>query len=210
MWFGTEAGLARFDGRRTQTVNDPALPTGRVLSLETDQDGTLWIGTEGGAARFLNGSFETIGQTIGQSVSAIIAPETKHVVIATEQGQIFDCRTAPNNSLDIKPLLTTPLQSADRDRPGPLVISSLAFANSKLFAGTQSRGVLRIESGAVEAVSMRPATYFVNAITTDADGKLWAGARARKEEPGTLKEDDKSTLARFDAPTGPVLSLIHI
>ena len=51
MWFGTEAGLAKFDGRRTQTINDPALPSGRVLALQTDQDGGLWVGTEAGAAR---------------------------------------------------------------------------------------------------------------------------------------------------------------
>jgi len=118
MWFGTEAGLARFDGRRTQTVNDPALPTGRVLSLETDQDGALWIGTESGAARLMNGSFQTIGQTIGQSISSIIAPEAKRVLIATEQGQIFECRTGQENTIDVQTLLSTPLQSADRDRPG--------------------------------------------------------------------------------------------
>lgn len=207
MWFATEAGLARFDGRRTQAVNDPALPTGRVLSLETDQDGALWIGTESGAARFLNGSFETIGQTIGQSVSAIIAPEPKRVVLATEQGQIFECRIAQAYGINVQPLFAEPLQSADQDRPGPLAITSLSVANNKLYAGTQSRGVLLIENGAAQSVSMRPIAYFVNAISTDADGKLWAGARARKEEPGALKEDSKSTLARYDAPTGPVMTI---
>jgi ligand-binding sensor domain-containing protein len=52
MWFGTETGLAKFDGRRTQTINDPALPAGRILALQTDKDGALWIGTEAGATRF--------------------------------------------------------------------------------------------------------------------------------------------------------------
>src|SRR5690349_13103507 len=41
MWFGTETGLARFDGRRTQTINDLALPTGRILALQTDKDGAM-------------------------------------------------------------------------------------------------------------------------------------------------------------------------
>ena len=207
MWFGTEAGLARFDGRRTQTVNDPALPTGRVLSLETDQDGALWIGTESGAARLVNGSFQTIGQTIGQSISAIIAPEAKRVVIATEQGQIFECRVGQDNAINVQALLQAPLQSADRDRPGPLQITSLAVANNKLYAGTQSRGVLLIENGAAQTVNTKPFTYFVNAVATDGNGKLWAGARARKEEPAALKEDDRSTLVRTDAPTGPVMTI---
>jgi len=38
MWFGTEAGLAKFDGRRTQTVTSSNLPAGRVLALQTDQN----------------------------------------------------------------------------------------------------------------------------------------------------------------------------
>src|SRR5688572_25721906 len=60
MWFGTETGLARFDGRRTQTINNPALPFGRILALQTDQDGALWIGTEAGAARYSAGEFTKI------------------------------------------------------------------------------------------------------------------------------------------------------
>src|ERR1700730_2832330 len=58
MWFGTEAGLAKFDGRRTQAVTDPELPNGRVLALQIDQDGALWIGTDNGAAHLANGKFE--------------------------------------------------------------------------------------------------------------------------------------------------------
>jgi signal transduction histidine kinase/ligand-binding sensor domain-containing protein len=207
MWFGTEAGLAKFDGRRTQTVNDQALPTGRVLSLETDQAGALWIGTESGAARLMNGSFETIGQTIGQTISSIISPEPNRVLIATEQGQIFECRVDQNNAINVQALLATPLQSADRDRPGPLQITSLAVANNKLYAGTQSRGVLAVENGSVQTVNTKPLTYFVNALLTDGSGKLWAGVRARKEEPAALREDDHSTLVRTDTPTGPVMTI---
>src|SRR5918996_787882 len=72
MWFGTEAGLAKFDGRRTQAINDPALPAGRVLALQIDQDGAMWVGTESGAARFSGGTFERIKETSMQAVSAIV------------------------------------------------------------------------------------------------------------------------------------------
>lgn len=207
MWFGTEAGLARFDGRRTQAINDPALPTGRVLALETDSDGALWVGTEAGAARLLNGSFESIGQTLGQTVSSIIAPEAKRVLIGTEQGQIFDCHVASDNTLRVDALLATPLQSADRDRPGPLIITSLAMVNNKVLAGTHSRGVLAIENGSAEPISIRPMVYFINSLATDAAGNLWAGARGRKEEPGALRGPPSSNLTRHEAPTGPVVTI---
>src|SRR5687768_18364306 len=92
MWFGTEAGLARFDGRRTQTINDPALPGERVLALQTEQDGTLWIGTDAGAARFHNGAFLKVKESANQTVSAIVTPQPGLAVMTTEQGRVFEIR----------------------------------------------------------------------------------------------------------------------
>jgi hypothetical protein len=39
MWFGTEAGWRNLTDDITQTINDPALPTGRVHGITVDQDG---------------------------------------------------------------------------------------------------------------------------------------------------------------------------
>jgi ligand-binding sensor domain-containing protein/signal transduction histidine kinase len=57
MWFGTQAGLGRFDGyKMTVYKNDPAdrasLPDNYVLSSFEDEQGRLWFGTKGGLARF--------------------------------------------------------------------------------------------------------------------------------------------------------------
>src|SRR5436309_3781038 len=60
MWFATDGGLAKYDGRRTQAVIADGLPPGRVLALKTDEDGALWIATDNGAARFANGKFDLI------------------------------------------------------------------------------------------------------------------------------------------------------
>ena len=40
----------------------------------------------------------------------------------------------------MKAIPTEPLQSADKDQPGLLKITSLALVGDKLYAGTQSRG----------------------------------------------------------------------
>src|SRR6185503_3895461 len=90
-WFATDGGLARFDGRRTSAVTADGLPTGKVLALKADQSGALWIGTENGAARLLNDKFETIKETAGKIITAIITPERDHAIMASENGQIFDC-----------------------------------------------------------------------------------------------------------------------
>jgi ligand-binding sensor domain-containing protein/signal transduction histidine kinase len=57
MWFGTQAGLNRFDGYRfTVYRNDPddpgSIPDNYVLASHEDEQGRLWFGTKGGLARF--------------------------------------------------------------------------------------------------------------------------------------------------------------
>lgn len=57
MWFGTQAGLNRFDGyKATVYRNDPddpaSLPDNFVLTSHEDAQGRLWFGTKGGLARF--------------------------------------------------------------------------------------------------------------------------------------------------------------
>src|SRR5215213_3037108 len=57
MWFATDSGLAKFDGRRVQSVSPEYLSNKRILALKTDRSGALWMGTEKGAFRFENNSF---------------------------------------------------------------------------------------------------------------------------------------------------------
>jgi hypothetical protein len=54
IWFGTQAGLGRYDGRTWQTYDLPdlGLPAGEVYALATGSDGRLWVGTTSGAAVF--------------------------------------------------------------------------------------------------------------------------------------------------------------
>jgi len=218
MWFGTEAGLAKFDGRRTQTINDPALPGGRVLALQTDQEGALWVGAEGGAARVFGGAFMKVKETAGLAVSAIVTPEKGLAVMATEQGRVLETRvkavttteneeTVTRTVLETRDLLNQPLESKDRDRPGPLPITSVDWSNGQLLVGTLSRGLMEVNNGEAKSLTMRPMVYFFNALERDKNGHLWLGARARKEEPAALTGDTPAAARRTETPTGQVLSL---
>jgi hypothetical protein len=152
-WFATDGGLARYDGRRTSAINAEGLPPGRVLALKTDATGALWIGTDNGAARSWNGKFDTVPETAGQVITAIISPQADRAIMVSEGGQIFDCEVkrptpsttrsgegTPGLSFAVKTIPNQPLQSADKDHPGLLKITSLALLGEKLFVGTQSRG----------------------------------------------------------------------
>ncbi len=57
MWFGSQAGLSRFDGYRVvtwrNTVNDTrSLANNWVRVLHVDRNGRMWIGTDGGLDRY--------------------------------------------------------------------------------------------------------------------------------------------------------------
>ncbi len=205
MWFGTEAGLARFDGRRTRRFLDPELPPGRVLSLLTDSSGTLWIGTDNGAARLFDGNVQVVKGLEGQTINAMIEPENDRIVLASEQGMVFECRNKSGGGVDVKPLLAQPLESADRDRPGPLALTSLTVAHGTLFAGSLSRGLLAIENGAAREMQARRPAFFIHALETDARGQLWVGTRSRKDEPSLHSGDDIARFARADEVTGTVM-----
>src|SRR5688572_26529927 len=65
LWFGTQEGVARFDGVRFSVYdmgNTRALRHNRVLALCEDRDGSVWIGTEGGGlVRLRQGAFTAYG-----------------------------------------------------------------------------------------------------------------------------------------------------
>lgn len=217
MWFGTEAGLAKFDGRRTQTINDPAVPAGRVLALKTDAEGILWIGSDSGAARMVGGQFETVPELAGKTVTAIIAPEKGRVLMTTEQGQVFDFHvkgTSPSQlaqqsamGFDVKPLLDQPIPSADRDHPGPLPLTSLTVSHGKLLVGSLSSGLLQLENGTIKGVQVRPTSYFIRSLETDSEGNLWLGTQTKKEEAALYRGGDITKIARVDIPTGTVMAI---
>lgn len=74
MWFGTELGLARFDGVRFAVFdrkNTPELKSNVVRALAEDAQGTLWIGTDGGGlTQYRKGEFLAVSESLGQSNSA--------------------------------------------------------------------------------------------------------------------------------------------
>jgi len=222
MWFATDGGLAKYDGRRTQAITAEGLPPGRVLALKVDDDGALWIGTDNGAARFADGKFQAIKETNGKVITAIISPQKGRAIMATENGVILDClvrredpsrfavtesERGPVISFAVRTIPTQPLQSEDKDHPGQLKITSLAFLHDTLYVGTQSRGLISIENGEAKEVQSKPRNFFINALESDSQGRLWMGIRARGEESGILESSEPLKPIRANVPTGPVAAI---
>ncbi|HEV7798976.1 MAG TPA: two-component regulator propeller domain-containing protein, partial [Pyrinomonadaceae bacterium] len=119
----------------------------------------------------------------------------------------YESRTEPDGSFQTKSLLTQPLQSADREHVGPLVLTSLVMVDNKLYAGSLSRGVLAIENGMAREMETHPAVFFVRALEADNNGKLWLGARVKKDEPGLITGTAFPNLSRNETATGAVTDI---
>lgn len=221
-WFATDGGLARYDGRRTNAITGEGLPPGRILALKADALSSLWIGTENGAARLANGRFEAIKETTGKVITAIITPEAGRAIMASESGVIFDCQVNPNTNpspsrmaqadtdavaFTVRVIPAQPLEGGDADHPGALKITSLTLVGTKLYAGTQSRGVLLIENSVVTEIVSKPRPFTINALETDEHGKLWVGARTRVDESGLFDSSEPLKPGKVNAPTGPVMAI---
>lgn len=208
MWFGTDNGLAKYDGRRTQTLAVEGLSGKRILALKLDADGALWVGTEDGAGRLTNGEFHIIGETAGQSITSIITPERGRAILASTDGAIFDCRLNTDGKLNVKTIPDKPLTSADFEKPGPLNLTSLALKDNVLYVGTLTRGVIAIENSAVvKELRSTPRPFFVQTVEQDARGTLWYGAKARAEDSGLYQARDVMRPTRIGAGLGAVTTL---
>jgi hypothetical protein len=94
LWFGTEAGLGRYDGGgwTTYRAKDMGLAQGRVHALEVGSDGRLWVGTGAGAAVFdgqVWTSFTTASGLPGNVVMSLAIdsrPQGDRVWFGTQRG----------------------------------------------------------------------------------------------------------------------------
>ena len=198
MWFGTDSGLVRYDGRNIEPVaGEAALPSRRILALTLDLRGSLWIGTEAGAARLREGRLEVLEETRGQSVTGIGASPQGEIALVTAQGVIIHYREQgdgqPRSELsatkrlvptrldpDAHPVLKSPNQP---NEALPLT-SIVATPAGDWYIGSSGRSALVSRADEVrEATSRPPRPYFLSAMFVDRD-QVWLGEQGNRQTGG--------------------------
>ncbi len=178
IWFGTDKGLARYDGRRVQTVSAQNLSALKIFVLKTDNDSNLWIGTEKGAFRFVNNSYVPVEETSEKAVNSFLI-DGNRVYISTNGGAIFQCSKTNENSWQVEKILSEEFP-----------ITSLAKDGENLIASTLSRGLLLIGKDSASEITTVPRPYFINTLASDNAGKLWFAAQTRGMESGLYFAED--------------------
>jgi len=194
MWFGTQAGLNRYDGYRlTVYRNDPhdpaSLPDGFVNASFEDAEGRLWFGTKGGLARFDPGSGKFVRysllepgavQEANRSVNAIAADRQGILWVGTSDGlKRFDPRSGAFTTLRHPD--TRPAETADS------IVNALAFdGEGKLWVGSTG-GLARLAPGAAHlehfpSSDKDPRRARILSLSMGPDKTLWVGTEGGLEE----------------------------
>jgi ligand-binding sensor domain-containing protein len=181
LWFGTQDGLARYDGTRMTVYRpkqDPhSVSSGYITSLALDSSGKLWVGTSEHGVNLYDPEtdrFERIGTgergLTSEGVTAIVRDAKNRIWFAMGDGGLnrYDTATRTITAYLAKPL-DVPITAIHTDREG------------NLWLGTASGTVLRWNPDDEKAtVSFRPnsdsaRTSQITAILAGSNGQVWIG-----------------------------------
>jgi signal transduction histidine kinase/ligand-binding sensor domain-containing protein len=198
MWFGTDNGLARYDGRRVQNLSPAGSDaSSSILSLAYDEKAdALWIGTRAGAFIYQNDKFQPVAGTENHVITALLLWDRMY--FGTDAGLILKA-----NTVSTEPMLTEPLLASDGSTAA---ITGLMVYENKLLASASERGVFFINNNAISKLSPSASVPPVNAVLADGANRVFLGTDAPRGASG-LSLAEGEGISRVLAPTSRVLSL---
>ncbi len=210
VWFATEDGLNRYDGR-TFTIyrNDPSdpstLPANLVRDVDAGPDGRIWVATEGGGVAVWNPATDSFTRYTQNAVAPDLALSSNYnrAVAADRLGSVWIAsRSSGLDRLDPTSGAVVNYKHDSKD-PSSLaddrVYELLGSRDGSLFIGT-NRGLDRFDAttNSFEHINLgHPAKRVsIRALFEDRSGVLWVGTSG-------------AGLFSFDPLTGKVVHFKH-
>jgi diguanylate cyclase (GGDEF)-like protein len=168
LWFGTEEGLARFDGLHVtvyDTQHFKALKDNYIYAITPGRDGSLWIGTRSGVVRLKKGVFQTF----------LSAKSPIDAILESADGSIWV--GGLDGLYQLKDNQVRHFTVAD-GLPGEAVSSIVQGRDGTLWIGT-NKGIARVKAATVRAVGAGeglPSDRILD-LATSRDSGLWIATR---------------------------------
>jgi diguanylate cyclase (GGDEF)-like protein len=191
LWFGTEEGLARFDGVHFNVYdsrNTPELKTD-VSALLEDRDGNLWIGTRGAFASLKKGVFTAHplpDEMSGKVVSALYEDTQGGLWICTDGGGIGRLLNGRITTYTTKDGLAS-----------NAAFSVTGSPDGSIWIGTHN-GLSRWQTGQFTTYSTRNGlpNDDIRAVVANRNGDVWVGTQ------GGLSRFSNGIFSNFGKKTG--------
>ena len=170
LWFGTQEGLARFNGvsfKVFETMNTPTLKSNYVSAILEDRAGRLWVGTNKGLHLYQNGEFTVYTTADGLSkdfVAALYEDRRGDLWVGSSDGVecLSDGKIVANKSQKLPP--GSRLKTIGED------------AGGDLWFGTVN-GIYRLRDHQLRLFTVADGlgSNSVRAIYLDANKNFWVG-----------------------------------
>ena len=168
VWVGTRNGLCRLDPARPRLAcTADGLPDPHVRKLLVGRGGVVWVGTRAGLARWAAGAAEPLvrlGGAAAEPVTALAEDDRGALWIGTLNGL---------GRLAGGAVSTPPLAVA----VAATETTALHVDGRTVWAGTAGAGLVRLRSGAADALAEAAGGGLssVRALLRDREGNLWVG-----------------------------------
>lgn len=212
LWFGTEQGLAKYDGYSLVTYladnNDPnSIADPYVFALEVDDKGILWVGSDKGLSRFnrdtddftLFSHQETNPDSlISNTVNAILRDKNGNLWIGTDEG--VDRLNTTNMIFEHISCLPC---NKSKNKVRALVRSKLS---EHIYIGGNN-GFMSLANNTIELVELDKSTQpIVLSLAEDSSGNIWVGTTAGLYEYNPISESVRKI--QLEKEVKLILSLI--
>lgn len=164
LWFGTEEGLARYDGLRItvfETANHKTLGDNFIETLAAGHDGSLWVGTRSTLTQLKDGEFHTYFTTR--------SPLSK--IYEAQDGQVW---VGSLDGLYAVQGSNIHLYTTKDGLPSNAIASIIQSADGTLWIGTLN-GLASLKNGKFRSYGPQDGltTDPVRSIAPSSDGSLW-------------------------------------
>jgi len=193
MWFGTQAGLNKFDGYKftvyTHTINDPhSIAANEIADLCEDKEGNLWIATmHGGISRY-DAATESFTSYLPKSDDpASLSSNQTSTVYEDRRGNIWVGTLYGLNLLNKKSKKFTRYLSNPKDSlslSSSWILSINEDSKGNFWVGTENGlNLMDRQTGKCKRYLHDPfkkqsiANNYVRKIFEDTDGNVWLGTK---------------------------------